>query len=298
MIAVLRLPLVLLFAALLSACAASTTSAGNDPISSDPVSIDPENPPAFHELTIPSNGARLTGFMLSANGAGPHPTAILLHGYPGNEKNLDLAQSLRRAGFNVLFFHYRGAWGSTGSYKLSYLSEDVAAVLTFLKGQGHTMRVDTTRLSVVGHSMGGFAALRAGSREAGLDCVVGLAAANLGAYADLSGSDAKDFSRYTDGLFMLQNFDGQKALREIRANAERFDVRYYGPGLSGKSVLLVAGANDTVITPDIHQGMVDAFLETPGIALTAETLPGDHAFSSSRIQLQRTVINWMNKNCR
>ncbi len=298
MVAGFRLPLLVLCTVLLLACAGTPSSSGSDPISSDPVSIDPEHPPAFHELTIPSSGARLTGFMLSANGVGPHPTVILLHGYPGNEKNLDLAQSLRRAGFNVLFFHYRGAWGSTGSYKLSHLSEDVAAVLTYLKGQGHTMRVDTTRLSVIGHSMGGFAALRAGSREAGLDCVVGLAAANLGVYAGLSGREAQDFSRYTDGLFMLKNFNGQKALREIRANAERFDVRFYGPGLSGKSVLLVAAANDTVVTPDIHQGMVDAFQETPGIDLTAEVLPGDHAFSNSRIRLQRTVIGWMNKHCR
>ena len=37
---------------------------------------------------------------------------LLLHGFPGNEKNLDLAQDLRADGFNVLFFHYRGAWGS------------------------------------------------------------------------------------------------------------------------------------------------------------------------------------------
>ena len=51
----------------------------------------------------------LAGMMLGANGQGPHPTIVLLHGFPGNEKNLDLAQSLRRAGYNVLFFHYRGA---------------------------------------------------------------------------------------------------------------------------------------------------------------------------------------------
>ena len=32
-----------------------------------------------------------------AAGAGPHPTMLLLHGLPGNERNLDLAQAARRA---------------------------------------------------------------------------------------------------------------------------------------------------------------------------------------------------------
>ena len=33
-------------------------------------------------------------------GLGPHPVVIMLHGFPGNEKNLDLAQSIRRAGWD------------------------------------------------------------------------------------------------------------------------------------------------------------------------------------------------------
>ena len=33
-----------------------------------------------------------------------------LHGYPGHEKNLDLAQSLRRTGFSSVIFFYRGCW--------------------------------------------------------------------------------------------------------------------------------------------------------------------------------------------
>ena len=43
-------------------------------------------------------------------------TVILLHGFPGNERNLDLAQAIRRSGWNAVFFHYRGAWGSGGVF--------------------------------------------------------------------------------------------------------------------------------------------------------------------------------------
>jgi hypothetical protein len=34
-----------------------------------------------------------------------------LHGFPGNERNFDVAQALRRAGYAALVFHYRGSWG-------------------------------------------------------------------------------------------------------------------------------------------------------------------------------------------
>ena len=88
---------------------------------------DPDFPPAIVELTIPSAGQRMPALMYLANGPGPHPTVLLLHGFPGNEKNLDIAQDLRRNGFNVLFFHYRGAWGADGEYRILNLADDVVA---------------------------------------------------------------------------------------------------------------------------------------------------------------------------
>jgi uncharacterized protein len=32
-----------------------------------------------------------------------------------HQRNLDLAHAMRRAGWNVVFFHYQGAWGSGGT---------------------------------------------------------------------------------------------------------------------------------------------------------------------------------------
>ena len=108
-------------------------------------------------------GSRLSGILYLANGLGPHPTVVLLHGLPGNEKNLDLAQVMRRAGFNVLFFHYRGAWGSEGDYLISRQPEDVAAAIGFLRENAVRYRIDVNAISLLGHSLGGYAALAAGS---------------------------------------------------------------------------------------------------------------------------------------
>ena len=55
------------------------------------------------------------------------PAVLMLHGYPGNEKNIDIAQSLRMAGVAAVQFSYRGVWGSHGYYSLTHVIEDTLA---------------------------------------------------------------------------------------------------------------------------------------------------------------------------
>ena len=71
---------------------------------------DKTAPAGMTELTIPSGNSKLAGFIYKANGAQKHPTLLLLHGFPGNERNLDLAQVVRAHGWNVIYFDYRGSW--------------------------------------------------------------------------------------------------------------------------------------------------------------------------------------------
>lgn len=55
------------------------------------------NRASMETFQIPSHGQLLNALVYVAAGAGPHPMVILLHGFPGNERNLDLAQDIRRA---------------------------------------------------------------------------------------------------------------------------------------------------------------------------------------------------------
>ena len=57
---------------------------------------------------LPSHGAMVTLVYVAA-GPGPHPAVILLHGFPGNERNLDLAQDIRRASWDVMYFNIAGS---------------------------------------------------------------------------------------------------------------------------------------------------------------------------------------------
>src|SRR5512133_2244275 len=121
-------------------------------------SFDPSHPPKLEEVHFESHGDRLNGIVYVANGPGPHPTVILLHGFPGNEKNLDLAQDMRRAGWDVLYFNYRGAWGTPGDFSFAHSIEDTAAALAYLRrpGVAKALRLDPNRIVLMGHSMGGF----------------------------------------------------------------------------------------------------------------------------------------------
>ena len=110
--------------------------------------------PDIHSILIPGKRGRLLSVLYTAEGAGAHPTVLLLHGIPGCEQNFDLAQAPRRAGFHVMTFHYSGSWGSDGDYSLRNDLEDANTVLDFILTD-KTYGFDKEQLYAVGHSLGG-----------------------------------------------------------------------------------------------------------------------------------------------
>jgi pimeloyl-ACP methyl ester carboxylesterase len=263
--------------------------------------FDVTHPPALQEVRFDSHGDRLNGIVYVANGPGPHPTVILLHGFPGNEKNLDLAQSMRAHGWNVLFFHYRGAWGSEGTYSFTHVVEDVAAAVDFLRANAGPLRTDATRIILVGHSMGGFASLMAAARDDRIACAAAITPADLGAIAGLFDAQpelARAWSSYSDTLQMLHGFSGPGSLDEIMANRKAFDLRGIAPQLRGKSVLVVGADRDTDVPADVLvRPLISAYEADPAIRTTGVILSGDHAFSWSRDHLIETVTRWA-EGCR
>jgi len=259
--------------------------------------LDAEFPPALVETHFEIAGDRVNGIVYLTNGAGPHPTVVLLHGFPGNERNLDLAQDLRREGFNVLFFHYRGAWGSEGEYSLPHVIEDVAGATAYLRANASTLRVDPARILLVGHSMGGFAALQGASRDPAIKCVAGIAPAEMGAIAaqlEQSPERAAGFAAYADQLDMLEGLDGKELLADILANRDSYDLAKLAPQMVGKSILIVLGDKDADIPNPM--AMTAAFKATKGVKVSGVELSGDHSFSWSRTELSDTVVDWA-KGC-
>lgn len=122
---------------------------------------DINSPASSTELFIPSGNSQIAGLIYNANGSQKHPTLLLLHGYPGNERNLDIAQVVRSRGWNVIYFDYRGSWGSQGKFSFKNCVEDVVNVVSFCNKYQDSLKIDTSNIVLFGHSMGGWVCLKA-----------------------------------------------------------------------------------------------------------------------------------------
>jgi pimeloyl-ACP methyl ester carboxylesterase len=273
-----------------------------DPVAEDP-RFDAAHPAATSEVVFTSGAARMFGVVYEAPGAGPHPTALVLHGFPGNERNLDLAQAIRRAGWNAVFFHYRGAWGSEGVFGFVHVLADVAAVADQLAQPAFAAahRIDPSRLALVGHSMGGFAALVSASELPAVDCAASLAGANLGLWAEAVRAPEGE-ARMAGALDAMRGpirTASGALVAEVLRNEARFDLRRHAPRLAGKPVLLVAGSRDQATPPALHhEPLVAAISAQPGAKLRSRVLDADHAFADRRVELARLVIGWLESECR
>jgi uncharacterized protein len=274
-------------------------SKGSDPITSDPEQVDWEFPPTIATVILNSHGDNMNGILYISQGSGPHPTVILLHGYPGDEKNLDLAQAIRRTGWNVLFFHYRGAWGSEGAFSTDHALEDVAAALDFLRlpDTQRNYRVDPDRIALVGHSMGAYLALVAGSRLEAVRHIVAMAPVNQGLWT--AGSDPETWAALAAGMEAMahgaiKRVGGPEEFARMSARPDEYDLLERVPGLDGKSLLLIGAARDEDVAPQSHLAPLTKRLKERDKARVIEaTLDTDHVFSNARIALARLVTHWL-----
>lgn len=287
--------------ALASGCARPGSGArdGYDPVTTDPIARDAAHPATLIEVSVPSADALLNGVVYVPEGAGPHPVVILLHGFPGSERSGDLAHALVRAGWTVLFFHYRGAWGSPGAFSFGNAIDDVDAAVDLVRSAAFATayRADPTRIVLVGHSMGGFLALTVASERSDVRCVASLAGANLGLFG-ASAHDPKGRAQLEQGfggsMGPIAGVKLSALIDELAINADAFDLpRSAAPPLANRPVLLVAGARDDVTPPAVHhEPLLDALPGATGVVLDA-----DHAFSSQRIALSRTVTEFLAARC-
>jgi len=259
-------------------------------------------PASISELTIVSNGDRMPGLIYQAAGDGPHPTAILLHGYPGNEKNLDVAQALRKAGWNALFFNYRGAWGAEGEFSFIGAEEDVQTVIQYAQQNDNAtrLRIDSGKISLVGHSMGGHMAIAGILDNPDVECAVAYDGANMGARGKGLFSDEQSiklWSDYSDTLFMLNGWSGAKAVKEITQHGKQLDLVTRAESVNKRGVHLIAADTD-VIPMDLHIKPLHLALSKYSDTVSYELIDDDHSFSNSRDELIDSTLNFLNKSCR
>lgn len=255
---------------------------------------------AMQPLQIPSHGVRINALAYIAAGAGPHPLVVLLHGFPGYERNLDLAQDIRRAGWDVVYFDYRGSWGSPGSFSLSHSIEDAAAVLAYLRQpeQAKRLRLDPTRIVLVGHSMGGFMTVQAAAADPAVK-----------AFAVISGSDwGERFDqlqkRESPAVALRQTSAGLAAqdmaplsgcspgglARELAAHAAAWAFRSNIDALKTRPALVIT--SDDGLAGE-GEALAEALRHAGDTRVTTAHFPTDHSYSDQRRELSSALLQWL-----
>lgn len=297
----LTLPLVVTLASPLAhTLAATAQDTAYDPVRQDPNVVDREFPPGSKELTFAHEGEDMHGILYYAQGKGPHPTLLMLHGFPGFEQNLDLAQALRRSGFNVMSFHYRGTWGSQGTFSLVNARDDVATAVRYLR-TSKDERIDAANLGVVGHSLGGFLALQASALDKFIGCTAALAPANLGVMAAAVRDDPDyraELEKETGTYGPVNGQSGPELAEELASHPE-FDVTTLGQSLVPRPLLLIGATNDeTLPTAVFHEPIAVAYQSLSWPSLEVLLMDGDHSFSWNRVALADKVTDWAQRSCR
>jgi pimeloyl-ACP methyl ester carboxylesterase len=250
---------------------------------------DKAHPARSEVLQIPTGGVKVNGLAYLAAGAGPHPTVVLFHGLPGNEKNLDLAQAIRRAGWNVVTVNYRGSWGSPGPFSFKGSLADARATLAYVRSPAVAAKldIDTHRLVVIGHSMGGWVtAAMAGADPA-------LAGAVLISAADMSRLRlAPPAARLQTAVENRESLaaSAQEMADELATLGPETGFAAAAPGLA-KKPLLVLSANDG-LAPETD-ALIAAVRKAGGRKVTAAHVATDHSWNTARIRLESEILTWL-----
>jgi pimeloyl-ACP methyl ester carboxylesterase len=251
---------------------------------------DSAHPAAMTVLHIPSHGLLINGLVYSPPGAGPRPTLVICHGLPGNEKNLDLAQAVRRAGWNAVTFNYRGSWGSPGPFRFAQNLEDANAVLSYLRNPANALKlgVDPTRIAIAGHSMGGWVVAHTAAHDHALIGAILISMADMGLVGKRPHAQA--VAQMADDMETLSDVTAESMVAELTAHAKEFVVAGTAEGLARIPVLALT-ANDHLASQT--DALVAAIKAKGGTKITAMHVDTDHSWSDHRIALESTVITWL-----
>lgn len=253
--------------------------------------------PDMHGILIPGKRGRLLSVLYTAAGEGVHPTVLLLHGIPGCERNFDLAQSLRRAGFHVMTFHYSGSWGSDGSYSLANDLEDTNTVLDFIL-RDETYGFEKRHIYAVGHSLGGFVCGQLSAHRPEIKGAVLLMPCDIGRLPLIAQEDPASWQTIQevleDSAQWLSGTSGEALLQEALDSSETFRLENAAEALAQKPVLCIGGTLDIYTPPTLHcEPLIRAVQAAGGALLQTVSYPTDHFFADYRLTVAETVTTFL-----
>lgn len=246
------------------------------------LSFDGPSSAGMTELNIPSGESLIAGFMYRAGGSNKRPTLLLLHGQPGNERNLDLGQYIRSKGWNVIYFDYRGSWGSQGTYSFKNCVEDVFNVVEFCKKYRDSLNIDTSNIVLFGHSMGAWVCIKALEQVPGVKKGFALSTWNIGTYYNnISPKSGRN-------LFML-NTSLEELYNSVDQNRAYFNlINDDFKSLKGKQLVMI----------DEHKfnsQLAETIKKAAPLYFEYAVWKTDHSFTNKRVALMNKLLDYLNQ---
>ncbi len=243
----------------------------------------------IENVKIPHGVTKLKGRIYRAEGEGRKPSAIICHGYPGDTKNMDLAEELALNGYNVLVFYYAGAWGSEGTYRFSNLTPSTKSALEWLLEKPY---VDTSRVALISHSMGAVPLTNLMSVDGRVKTGVLMSPASdltswLGDY--VIDTIFTVFKTMSEGK--LATGDDEVYKQDIIESGKKLNPMDRVAGIKAP-IMVIVGSSDAVTTPDTCRALYEKATEPKKWVLVEGA---DHSFTEHRLPLQKEVLGWLRK---
>ena len=256
------------------------------------ISWDKSSPAGSTELFIPSENSLLAGLIYRANGEQKHPTLLLLHGYPGNERNLDIAQIVRAHGWNVIYFDYRGSWGSQGKFSFRNCVADVLNVVSFCNQFQDSLRIDTSNIAIFGHSMGGWVCLKALQQLPQIKKGFALSAWDINNQYKRVLNEKEMLALAnnpdTSSKYFVLNATLKEIFNPVLKEPDYFDLARDGKGLADKEIIMLDESNR-------NQHIAEALRSTNKSYFEYQVWKTDHSFTNKRVSLINKVLAFLDK---
>lgn len=230
----------------------------------------------------------------------PHPLVLLFHGIPGTTVNDDIAQDLRRIGFEVIRIFHRGAWGSEGIYSFSHCIDDAMATAIYVRNHAMDLNIDPDNIFLAGHSNGGNTVLNVLPQLPWVRGAVVMAPfnhASLWKYDIPAGQTHEEaVAQFCTELgHVLHKASDTALFEDSKAHMADWDFANKAEVLKDRNLLIQVGLYDDDAPEKTN--VADLWKKLESLPTTAShrliRYPGKHGFDSCRLQLAEDMGRWM-----
>lgn len=250
---------------------------------------------------FPTGDGCLWGQVMNPDGSfeGTRPCVLVLHGFPGGNRNDDIAHALCRIGCVVLVIHHRGAWGSPGKYLVSNCIEDIKKLAEYVRADAfrEQYQVDPERVYLFGHSMGGNNSLNAAKELPWLRGIILLAPYDPTYY--IRSGEPESLKSLLDSGSKMLNCNGAEAIfNDILEHGREWNFVRAAEIVKTQNILVLSGKYDTVAP---EESMVYPFVKELERRKDCEngaihrhfSYPAGHALMGCRVMILKDIANFL-----